>query len=129
MLTGVSSSIKLYDILKNIPELKEIVGDKIIPLDSKEEVTFPFVVYTRFKTEPAYTKDYLMYDNVYFEIVSVSKNYLEGIKIIEIIRNYLDCHHDNFIYHITIEDVTEDFVEYAYVQNMIIKAKIRPLKE
>lgn len=129
MISGGSASIKLYSILKNIKELTDIVGDKIIPLDSKEEVNYPFVVFTRYKVEPVYTKDYLMFDNVYFDIAAVASNYLDGCKIVEIIRSYLECYHDDYIYHVTIEDITEDYIEYAYVQNLMVKIQIKPKKE
>lgn len=115
MISGGSASIKIYNILKDIPELKNIVGDKIIPLDTKEEVSYPFVVFTRYKTEPVYTKDYLAYDNVYFDIAAIATNYMESAKIIEIIRSYLDCYHDKMIIHTTIEDITEDYIEHAFV--------------
>lgn len=123
----------LYRALSNDTNILSIVSvDKIFPLMPKvqyndetgeeEDVTFPFVVYSRESLTPVYTKDMLTSNQVRFTIIAVSNDYIESLELANYIRNCLECKNykdsDIEISTIKMDSISEETIEEAYIQKM-----------
>lgn len=107
-------------------------ADKIFPLIAKvqinpetgegEDITFPFIVYSRESLTPIYTKDMLTSNRVTFAIIAISDEYEESIEIANAIRNCLECknYRDNniTISRIKLDAVSEETIDESYIQKL-----------
>ncbi len=81
----------IYDILHSNTDIVAKLQDKIFPLISEQNTTFPFIVYKRTGIIPAYTKDrYSANDSVTVEIVVASEKYNESVEIADLVRLALE---------------------------------------
>lgn len=122
--TSISVNKHLYQLLISDEKLNELVGKKIYPLVAEESVTYPFIIFTKESANGVYTKDLLTYDSVTISIAIAAVNYFQTVAIAERVRQILENHRDGYFYNILLDNVTEDFVEDTYIQQLQFLAKI-----
>lgn len=122
--TSISVNKHIYNLLINDEILKELVDDKIYPIVAEETVSYPFILFTKESAIANYTKDLLMYDTVTISIAIAATNYSQTVEIAERVRQILENRRDDYFYNILFDEVTEDFVEDAYIQTLKFSSKI-----
>jgi hypothetical protein len=122
--TSISVNKYIYQLLISDEKLKELVGNKIYPLVAEESVTFPFIIFTKENAFANYTKDLLTYDTVNISVAIAAVNYFQTVEIAERVRQILENHRDGYFYNILLDNVTEDFAEDTYIQQLQFSAKI-----
>lgn len=122
--TAISTNKHIYSLLKEDSQLGEMVGDKIYPLVAEESVTYPFVIFSKETVNGNYSKDLLMYDSATISVAIAANNYFETVNIAERVRAILENHRDSYFYNILLENVTEEYIEDAFVQQLQFSAKI-----
>lgn len=123
-MTAISCNKQIYSLLSSNSALTEMVGTKIYPLVAEESVSYPFVIFTKESVNGVYSKDLLVFDNVTISVAVAANNYFETVNIAEQVRNILEGHRDSYFLSITLDNVTEDFVEDAFIQQLQFSAKI-----
>lgn len=123
--TAISVNKHIYTILTGDTQLRELVSDKIYPIIAEETVCYPFIIFTKETVDAAYTKDFLTYDNVTFSVAIAANNYFETVQIAERVRAILDNFRDNYFMTVLLNNVTEEYVEDAFIQQLQFSAKIR----
>lgn len=122
--TSISVNKYIYQLLISDDKLKELVGNKIYPLVAEESVTYPFIIFTKENAFANYTKDLLTYDTVNISVAIAAVNYFQTVEIAERVRQILENYRDDYFYNILLDNVTEDFVEDTYIQQLQFSAKI-----
>ena len=122
--TSISVNKKIYQLLINDDKLNELVGKKIYPLIAEESVTYPFIIFTKESANGVYTKDLLTFDSCTISVAVAAVNYFQTVQIAERVRQILENHRDEYFYNIFLDNVTEDFVEDTYLQQLQFSAKI-----
>lgn len=122
--TSISVNKYIYQLLISDEKLKELVGNKIYPLVAEESVTYPFIIFTKENAFANYTKDLLTYDTVNISVAIAAVNYFQTVEIAERVRQILENHRDGYFYNILLDNVTEDFAEDTYIQQLQFSAKI-----
>lgn len=122
--TSISVNKHIYNLLINDEILNGLVDKKIYPLVAEESVTYPFIIFTKEAAMGNYTKDLLMYDTVTISIAIAATNYSQTVDIAERVRQILENRRDDYFYNILFDEVTEDFVEDAYIQQLKFSTKI-----
>lgn len=123
--TAISVNKHIYSLLKEDESLKELVGEKIYPIVAEETVTYPFVIFTKESVNGNYTKDLLLFDTAIISVAIAANNYFETVKIAERVRAILENHIDSYFYNILLDNVTEEYLEDAFIQQLQFSAKIR----
>lgn len=122
--TSISVNKHIYNLLINDEILNGLVGKKIYPIVAEETVSYPFILFTKESAIANYTKDLLMYDTVTISIAIAATNYIQTVEIAERVRQILENRRDDYFYNILFDEVTEDFVEDAYIQTLKFSSKI-----
>jgi len=122
--TSISVNKHIYNLLINDEILNGLVGKKIYPIVAEETVSYPFILFTKESAIANYTKDLLMYDTVTISIAIAATNYSQTVEIAERVRQILENRRDDYFYNILFDEVTEDFVEDAYIQTLKFTSKI-----
>lgn len=122
--TSISSLKHIYQLLINDEDLNKLVDRKIYPLVAEESITYPFIIFTKESASGNYTKDLLLYDTVSISVAVAAVNYFQTVQIAERVRQILENHRDGYFYNILLDNVTEDFIEDTYIQQMQFSAKI-----
>lgn len=122
--TSISVNKYIYQLLITDEKLKELVGNKIYPLVAEESVTYPFIIFTKENAFANYTKDLLTYDTVNISVAIAAVNYFQTVQIAERVRQILENYRDDYFYNILLDNVTEDYVEDSYIQQLQFSAKI-----
>lgn len=122
--TSISVNKHIYNLLINDEILNGMVSKKIYPLIAEESVTYPFIIFTKESAMANYTKDLLMYDTVTISVAIAATNYIQTVEIAERVRQILENRRDDYFYNILFDEVTEDFVEDAYIQQLKFSVKI-----
>lgn len=122
--TSISVNKHIYNILINDEKLNEMVDKKIYPIVAEENVKFPFVIFTKENCFANYSKDLLCYDTVTISVAVAAVNYFQTVQIAERIRQILENYRDSYFYNILLENVSEDFAEDTYIQQLQFSAKI-----
>ena len=123
--TAISTNKHIYQLLISDEQLKSFVGDKIYPLVAEESVSYPFIIFTKESANGNYTKDLLTYDTVNISVAIAANNYFQTVQIAEQVRAILENHRDNYFFNILFENVSEDYVEDAFIQQLNFSAKIK----
>ena len=117
---GISKHI--YTYLMNSKELREVVGDKIYPIATKNEVTFPFIVYQRESLSPLYDKGGMSTVSSNVNIYILSESYSQSIDIAEIVVKALDRvdadYLDFRVIGASLIAADEDYINQTYVQKL-----------
>lgn len=122
--TAISCNKHIYQLLISDSGLTEMVGDKIYPLVAEESVSYPFIIFTKENANGNYTKDFLTYDTVTISVAIAANNYFETVNIAERVRAILENYRDSYFLSVLLDNVTEEFLEDAYVQQLQFSAKI-----
>lgn len=122
--TAISTNKHIYQLLISDSGLTAMVGDKIYPLVAEESVSYPFVIFTKESIEGNYNKDLLMYDTATISVVIAAANYFQTVQIAERVRAILENYRDSYFFNILLDNVTEEFIEDAYIQQLQFSAKI-----
>lgn len=122
--TSISVNKHIYNLLINDEILNGLVDKKIYPIVAEETVTYPFILFAKESAMGNYTKDLLMYDTVTISIAIAATNYSQTVEIAERVRQILENRRDDYFYNILFDEVTEDFVEDAYIQTLKFSSKI-----
>lgn len=125
--TAISTNKHIYQLLRSDSGLTAMVGDKIYPLVAEESVSYPFVIFTKESLEGNYNKDLLLYDSATISVVVAAANYFETVQIAERIRAILENYRDGYFLSILLDNVTEEFIEDAYIQQLQFSAKINEI--
>ena len=125
MESSISVNKHIYQLLIGDTQLGELVGNKIYPLVAEETVTYPFIIFTKENAYGNYSKDLLMYDSATITVVAVANNYFQTVNIAERVRAILENYRDSYFHNIQLENVTEEYIEDAYVQQLQFSAKIK----
>ena len=122
--TAISANKHIYQLLITDSGLTEMVGDKIYPLVAEETVSYPFVIFTKENAGGNYTKDFLTYDTVTISVAIAANNYFETVNIAERVRAILENYKDSYFLSVLLDNVTEEFIEDAYIQQLQFSSKI-----
>lgn len=125
-MTGLSIGIYINEKLGDTPNFTTLVGEKVFPISTRQDVSFPFVVYQRGDLLPDYTKDGLSGDMVNVAFVVASDKYDQSVEIAEALRNALEVKRAKKygISQIRLVSASEDIIEDTFVQNLIFSFKI-----
>lgn len=120
---SLSIGVHISKRLTASPELQKLVGDRVFPISTKSETSFPFVIYKRGSLETNSTKDgYNLGDKVTAEIVVLDENYSSTVEIAEAIRAALERkkgEYDRFnVIGAKLISADEDFIEDTFVQRL-----------
>ena len=108
----LSISEHIYKVLSTTSALVALVGDRIYPLGTKSEVSFPFLVYERDNVEVDYDKAAYTQSLTLAEIVV---NALDKVEASYTGFNVVDAH---------LAAASEDFVENTFVQRINFRFQI-----
>lgn len=127
-MSTLSIGIAIQEIFKQ-SALWERVSGRIYPLDVKDDVPFPYVVFQR-SVEAAYTKDrYAVYDDVLLNVIVASNNYAESVEIATLVRTVLENYRGEVrgiaINDCRMIDSDEDGVQENYIQGLTFKIKAK----
>lgn len=128
---SISIGIHIYERLKSSAELTKLVGEKIYPLSTKKQTTFPFIIYKRTGLTPNEIKDrYGSGDNVVVDVVVADNNYTNSINIAEAVRVALE-HKGGDYALFSVNDAKlaacdEDFIEETYIQQLTFSFETEP---
>ena len=121
-------TISIGKVINSILSQIEPIKNKVFPIVSPSETTFPFLVYRRKGFEELSTKDKLYAESTLVELIIITDKYEESIELAELVRSTLE-NEKGIINNINVDkieviDAFEDFTENAYLQNLTIKIKI-----
>ncbi len=122
MPSGISILKKVRAIIQEDEILRKLIDTRIFPLIAEEQTKFPFVVMRRMNIGPVYTKDTFLRDEVAFSVKVVSLSYENSINVAEAVREAI-CKANDFK-DIRLDDVSEEYTDDAYVQELIFNAKL-----
>ena len=125
--TAISVNKHVYQLLSSDSGLTSMVDNKIYPLVAEESVTYPFVIFTKESVSGNYSKDFLVNDTVTISVVVAANNYFQTVNIAERIRAILENYRDGYFLSILLDNVTEEFIEDAYIQQLQFSAKINEI--
>mgnify|MGYP002522074348 CR=1 FL=1 len=125
--TAISVNKHIYQLLSSDSGLTSMVDNKIYPLVAEESVTYPFVIFTKESVSGNYSKDFLVNDTVTISVVVAANNYFQTVNIAERIRAILENYRDGYFLSILLDNVTEEFIEDAYIQQLQFSAKINEI--
>lgn len=124
-MSGLSVNKYIYNILINDEIIKGIVDKKIYPLVAEESTSFPFVIFRKNNVNTEYSKDGSVRDSVSFSVTAIAVDYITTVDIAERVRELLECKRNDYFSRITLDSVTEDYVDSAYIQELTFTAKIK----
>ena len=117
-MSALSIVKHIYNLLANKEELTAQVGKNIYPLVAEESATFPFVIIKRNSVSPIYHKMGNAQDVATFSIGIVTTSYIQSVELAEIVRNILENYKIAPIQYIRLQDVAENYIDDAYVQEL-----------
>lgn len=118
----LSISKHIYKTLVSYAPLKAVVGEKIFPIATKNEVPFPFIVYERDNVVPHYDKGGASTTESTVNVYVLAEGYTESLDIAEMVisaleRNY--CEYDDFeVIGATMLGADESYTANTYVQQI-----------
>lgn len=128
---SISIGVHIYEKLTSSDELKKLVGNKIFPVSTIRETTFPFILYKRNSLVPNSTKDrYSTGDNVEVEIIVADCNYTQSVVIAEYIRNLIDKQEGVYKRFSVVDanfiSTDEAFTEDTFIQRLTFSFETEP---
>lgn len=122
--TAISANKHIYSLLTADTQLMSAVSGNIYPLVAEESVSYPFIIFTKESVNGNYTKDFLTYDTAVISVAVAARNYFQTVQIAERVRAVLEGYRDSYFSAIQLDNVSEDFIEDAYVQQLQFNTKI-----
>lgn len=128
---SISIGVHIYEKLSSSASLKELVGDKIFPISTKQATTFPFILYKRSSLTPNSTKDrYGVGDNVGLEIIIADSDYMRSVVIAEEVRLLIDGKTGKYkVFSVTdarLVATDETFAEDTFIQRLTFSFETEP---
>lgn len=128
---SISIGTHIYEKLKASDKVTGLVGDKFYPLSTKEQTTFPFIVYNRTELTPNETKDrYGSGDNVSVEVVVADSSYISSVNIAEAVRSALEHKRGEYAaFSVTDAKLLacdEAFIEETFIQRLTFSFETEP---
>lgn len=128
---SISIGTHIYDRLSSSASLKRLVKDKIFPISTLRDTTFPFILYKRNSLTPNSTKDgYSTGDNVEVEIIVADCNYLRSVVIAEYIRDLIDKKEGVYKRFSVVDanfiSTDEAFTEDTFIQRLTFSFETEP---
>lgn len=123
--TALSANKYIYKILTEDETLSGLTKGQIYPVVAEENVTYPFVIFTKSDAFANYTKDILAYDSATIQVAVAAVNYFQTVEIAERVRALLEGRRDSYFANVQFVSVSEDYVEDAYVQTLEFNCQIR----
>lgn len=80
----------IYSALTKSADLNRVVGKKIFPIATKNEVAFPFIVYERENVTPRYDKAGASVTESAVSVYVLAESYTESIDIAEMVIKALE---------------------------------------
>ena len=112
----------IYSALTNSAELNNVIGKKIYPIATKNEVPFPFIVYERDSVTPRYDKSGASITESVVIVNVLSESYTQSIDIAEMVIRALerqDVVYDDFaVIGAVMMGANEDYIANTYVQQL-----------
>lgn len=123
----------IYSLMVENAELSVLVdSDKIYPLrvelrldpdtGEEQEITFPFIIYSRTSLEPTYTKNFLTENLLKYTVIVVSDDYDNSLEVANAVRHALEGKAIRNEYlnicPIKLDSVTEETMEDTILQRM-----------
>jgi hypothetical protein len=122
--TAISANKHIYSLLTADTQLMSAVSGNIYPLVAEESVSYPFIIFTKESVNGNYTKDFLIHDTAVISVAVAARNYFQTVQIAERVRAVLEGYRDSYFNSIQLENVSEDFIEDAYIQHLQFTTKI-----
>lgn len=119
---------ELITILSGSSAVTEAVGNKIFPLVAVPNTTFPFIVYRRSYYTPANNKDYEG-EKVGVELVVCSPKYDESVNIADNVATALNHAMTAMVEDIKITNISENFIDDTFTQQINIEVSLRDTQE
>lgn len=121
----------IFKLLSESRELQEVKIDpkKIMPLIADNDISFPFITYSRDSIYPSsLTKDGIHEDTCTFSIFIVSQKYIESLEIANICRGIFEKRklesEGLILEYVQLSSVTEEYQDNSYVQNLSFQCKV-----
>lgn len=124
-MTAISTNKYIYNILSNDEIIKGYVSNKIYPLVAEESTTFPFIIFRKNNIQTEYTKDGRTFDIVDFSVTVVANDYITTVDVSERVRELIELYRNDYFKQIHLTNVTEDYIDNAYIQELQFTAKIK----
>lgn len=115
---------ELVSILQGSSAVTQVLGNKIFPLVAVPNTTFPFMVYRRSYYTPENNKDYEG-EKVGVEIVICATRYEDGVDIADKVATAVNHARTNMIDDINITNISENYVEDTFTQQVNIEITLR----
>lgn len=115
---------ELVSILHGSSAVTQALGNKIFPLVAVPNTTFPFMVYRRSYYTPENNKDYEG-EKVGVEIVICATRYEDGVDIADKVATAVNHARTNMIDDINITNISENYVEDTFTQQVNIEITLR----
>ena len=117
----------IFEILSAYQPLVDLVGSNVYPLMEQHGIKFPFVVYFRERIGISPNKDMIPEDDVFVLFACVSDKYSESTEIASVLVEAFDnkIFPDYEMKRVLLQDVAEDYIEGAYVQQLTFKFIIK----
>lgn len=128
-MTSLELSKKIYQALIFNDELQNIVGQNVYPLIAESNTPYPFVVFKRMSITPYYTKDFLTYEDVQYEIVCCSDKYEQVIDMAILVRDEFEGIRGSGITSSVVSYINEDFINDCYVQRIGFTFRLIPTEQ
>lgn len=129
MVNTILASEIIYERLTSSEALQEVVSSRIFPVLAEQGTSCPFIVFTRESVSSNdISKDLFRQDDLSFSVTVVSKGYLEGAQIANVVRSIFDVHtisseSANIVLdNITLSSADENFGDDAYEQVLTFSA-------
>lgn len=121
----------IFEKLSSSASLEKLVGDKIFPIATLRETTFPFILYKRNSLSPNLTKDrYDIGDTVEVEIIVADCVYSRSITIAEQVRKLIDKKCGKYdLFSVTdarLASADEEFSEDTFIQRLTFSFETEP---
>lgn len=115
---------ELVNILSGSSAVTQALGNKIFPLVAVPNTTFPFLVYRRSYYTPENNKDYEG-EKVGVEMVICATRYEDGVDIADKVATALNHARTNMIDDINIKNISENYVEDTFTQQVNIEITLK----
>lgn len=129
MTNSILLGKSIYKLLSASPELKTYVDSKIFPLIADNDVSFPFITYSRDSIYPSSsTKDGYHEDTCTFSILIVSQEYLTSLEIANICRGIFEKRKIEseglILSDVLLSSISEEYQDNSYVQSLSFQCKV-----
>lgn len=129
MTNSILLGKSIFNLLSASTDLQKYIGTKIYPLVADNDVSFPFITYSRESVYPSdSTKDGYHEDTCTFSVLVVSQKYIESLEIANICRGIFEkrriISEGLILEYVMLESISEDYTENSFTQNLTFTCKV-----